>query len=166
VGIEHLFSGSALSAVDARGAMSLPPFVRGVIERRTDGRAVTFGVHEADPCLTAYDRGYEHDLHAELERRRLRDAVAGTKADTHHARARRAFGLAEDADFDGAGRIMLPAMLRALGKIEDLALFVGAGRTFEIWNPQIARKAGGPDLRVLAEYRLGEKSALEGRLAR
>jgi MraZ protein len=48
-------------------------------------------------------------------------------------------------------------MMRRKGKIEDLALFVGAGGTFEIWNPKIALESGDPDLRELAAYRLEER---------
>ena len=48
-------------------------------------------------------------------------------------------------------------MMRRKGRIEDLALFVGVGGTFEIWNPRLALESGGADLRELATYRLEEK---------
>jgi MraZ protein len=64
VELEHLFNGSALSAVDAKGRLSVPSFIRGVIERRSDAKAVVIGVHEVSPCLNAYDRGYAKILYA------------------------------------------------------------------------------------------------------
>ena len=94
VELEHLFNGSALNAVDAKGRLSVPAFIRGVIERRT---------------------------------------------------------------YDTSGRIILPPMMRRKGRIEELALFVGVGGTFEIWNPHLALESGDDDLRDLAAYRLEEK---------
>lgn len=153
--LEHLFNGSALNAVDAKGRLSVPAFIRGVIERRSDAKAVIIGAHEVDSCLTAYDRGYGRILHAENERRRLNEE--GADAQAHYARARRTFGITEDVPYDTSGRIILPPMMRRKGQIEDLALFVGVGGTFEIWNPYLALKSGDADLRELAAYRLEEK---------
>ena len=155
--LEHLFNGSALTAVDAKGRLSVPAFIRGVIERRSDAKAIVIGAHEIDSCLTAYDRGYARNLYLENERRRLVEEDAGGAAETHFARARRTFGLTEEVPYDSSGRIILPTMMRRKGRIEDLALFVGAGGTFEIWNPKIALESGDADLRELAAYRLEER---------
>ena len=157
VELEHLFNGSALSAVDAKGRLSVPSFIRGVIERRSDAKAVVIGMHEAALCLNAYDRGYAKILYAENERRRLIEESSGGDLAAHHARARRTFGLTEDVPYDTSGRIILPPMMRRKGRIEDLALFVGIGGTFEIWNPQLALESGDEELRDLASYRLEEK---------
>ncbi len=157
VELEHLFNGSALTAVDAKGRLSVPAFIRGVIERRSDAKAVVIGAHEIDACLTAYDRGYARILHAENERRRLNEEGAGGSLEAHYARARRTFGLTEEVPYDSSGRIILPPMMRRKGQIEDLALFVGTGGTFEIWNPQVALKSDDEDLRALAAYRLEER---------
>jgi MraZ protein len=48
-------------------------------------------------------------------------------------------------------------MMRRKGRIEELALFVGVGGTFEIWNPQLALESGDEDLQALAAYRLEER---------
>jgi len=116
------------------------------------------GAHEHDPCLTVYEPGHAPVLQAEIERRRLRDEDSGAPTEAHHARARRTFGFAEDGEIAG-GRLMLPAIMRRKGRIERLVLFVGTGRSFEIWNPEIARDAGDEALRELAEYRLGEAAS-------
>jgi len=157
VELEHLFNGSALNAVDAKGRLSIPAFIRSVVERRSDAKAVVIGTHEIDPCLSAYDRGYGRNLQIEIERRRLIEEEQKGGAQSHFARARRTFGLTEDVPYDPSGRIILPPMMRRKGQIEDFALFVGVGGTFEIWNPHVALKSDDADLRELAAYRLEER---------
>ena len=142
--------------MDAKGRLSVPAFVRTVIERRSDARAIVVGAHEVSPCLTAYGRNYARNLSRRLERRRLAEEEQATRT-THYARARRMFGMTEDVPYDPSGRIVLPPMMRRKGKIEDLALFVGVGGTFEIWNPRIALVEGDRDLKEIAAWRLEEK---------
>jgi MraZ protein len=155
VELEHLFNGSALNAVDAKGRLSVPAFIRSVVERRSDAKAIIIGVHEVDPCLTAYDRNHARNLFNENERRRLTEEERDPRA--HFSRARRTFGVTEEVPYDSSGRIILPPMMRKRGRIEDLALFVGVGGTFEIWNPRLALESGDEDLRDLAAWRLEER---------
>ena len=155
--IDDFFQGSALNAVDAKGRLSVPAFVRSVVERRSDARAIVVGAHEIAPCLTAYGRGYARNLYDEMERRRLVEEEKGGTLEDHYARARRLFGMTEDVPYDTSGRIVLPPMMRRKGQIEDLALFVGVGGTVEIWNPRVAMEQGDRDLREIAAWRLEEK---------
>ncbi len=46
-------------------------------------------------------------------------------------------GNAMQISVDGDGRIKLPEKLIECAKLEDSAIFVGKGRTFEIWNPKM-----------------------------
>ena len=155
--IDDFFQGSALNAVDAKGRLSVPAFVRNVIERRSDERAIVIGAHEVSPCLTAYGRSYARNLWSDMERRRLADEGRGTGLEDHYARARRMFGMTEDVPYDTSGRIILPPMMRRKGRIEELALFVGVGGIVEIWNPRIALAEGDRDLREIAAWRMEEK---------
>jgi MraZ protein len=157
VEIDDFFQGSALNAVDAKGRLSVPAFVRNVIERRSDERAIVIGAHEVSPCLTAYGRNYARNLWSDIERRRLADEGRGTGLEDHYARARRMFGMTEDVPYDTSGRIILPPMMRRKGRIEDLALFVGVGGIVEMWNPRIALAEGDRDLREIAAWRMEEK---------
>jgi transcriptional regulator MraZ len=157
--LDHLFNGSALSAVDAKGRLSVPAFIRSVVERRGSPKEIVIGVHEVAPCLNAYDQNWAAQLFKENERRRLVEEAAGDDASAHHNRARRTFGFTEVAPYDTSGRIILPPMMRRKGRIEDLALFVGLGGTFEIWSPRLALEHGDEDLREIAAYRLEEKGA-------
>jgi MraZ protein len=142
VGIEHLFSGNALGAVDAAGRVRLPRFVLETLERRSGGRRIVFGAHERDPCLSGYEPAFRAVLQSRL--------AAGDPA-----MARRLFGFAEEAEFDARGRVALPEMMRRRGGIGALALFVGTGGAFEIWSPERAL-AGDPELREIAGYRLDQ----------
>jgi MraZ protein len=150
--LEYIFNGSALGTVNDSGGVALPPFVRTTLERRSDSSAVVIGLHERDQCLRGYNRGHVPIIHAEHERRRLVD----DRPQHHDVRARRTFGFAEEALRDRDGRIALPPLMRRKGRIEDLALFIGTGATFEIWNPQLALESGDPTLRELAVWRLEE----------
>lgn len=159
--MEHssLFRGNALGRVGDDGRVRLPAFVRAALERRGEERRVVLGVHEQARCLSGYDTGLVPALHAELERLRLRDEAAGAGAAAHWARAHRLFGLAEDAEYDDGGHVVLPPLIRRRAAIGELALFVGVGSSFEIWDPHLARDSGDRDLRELAEYRLGQAPA-------
>ncbi|MGA9581866.1 MAG: hypothetical protein WBR13_07870 [Allosphingosinicella sp.] len=153
--VTQIFSGNALGALDEEGRVRLPPFILREMARHEGGGRVMLGVHESDPCLTGYGSILQPRLEAELERRRLRDEALGLAPDEHHARARRTFGLVEEADYDEAGRLTLPPLARRRGGLGRHILFVGAGSHFEIWDPSLAMAEGDEELRFLAEYRLG-----------
>jgi MraZ protein len=155
VEVTHIFSGNALGALDEDGRVSLPAFILREMARHDGGGRVIFGVHESDPCLTGYGSSLRPRLEAELERRRLLDEALGRAPEAHHARARRTFGLVEEASFDEAGRLTLPPLARSRGGLRGRILFVGAGSHFEIWDPSLAMAEGDEELRYLAEYRLG-----------
>jgi MraZ protein len=154
VEVTPIFSGNALGALDEAGRVRLPPFILREMARQGDSGRVLLGVHESDPCLTGYSSALRPRLEAELERRRLRDETLGRAPEAHHARARRTFGLVEEARYDEAGRLTLPALARRRGGLGARILFIGAGSHFEIWDPSLAMAEGDEDLRYVAEYRL------------
>jgi MraZ protein len=154
VEVTHIFSGNALGALDEEGRVRLPPFILREMARHPGGGRVLLGVHESDPCLTGYGTALQPRLQAELERRRLRDEALGRAPGEHHARARRTFGLVEEASYDEAGRLTLPPLARRRGGLGGKILFIGAGSHFEIWDPSLAAAEGDEELRYVAEYRL------------
>ncbi len=153
--VTHIFSGNALGALDEEGRVRLPPFILREMARFEGGGRVLLGVHESDPCLTGYGAALRPRLEAELERRRLRDEALGRGPAEHHARARRTFGLVEEASYDESGRLVLPPLARRRGGLGRQILFIGAGSHFEIWDPSLALAGGDEELRFVAEYRLG-----------
>ena len=72
-----------------------------------------------------------------------------------------AFAATEEVPYDSSGRILLPPLMRRKGAIGELALFLGAGETFQIWNPQLLLedKRIPDDLKDIARFRLEERGA-------
>ena len=70
-----------------------------------------------------------------------------------------AFAATEEVPYDSSGRIVLPPMMRRKGGIEELALFLGAGETFQVWNPTLFLKDPNvpDDMKDIARYRLEER---------
>ncbi len=154
---EHLFNGSALNAIDAKGRLSVPAIFRAQLELRVADKTLFIGRHETDPCLIAYDAVYNSMLAAEVRKRRARDEEKGVDLRAHFNRSRRASGFADPVSYDANGRILMPAPLRKLGQIEDLVLFVGSFDFIELWNPRLALESADADLRELAQMRLDER---------
>jgi MraZ protein len=155
----EIFQGNALNGVDAKARLSVPTFVRSVLDRTSDARTIFLGKHERAPCLTLYGTAYSEYLIGETERRRRADEDRGIAATDLDDQGRGLFGMTERIGYDSGGRIVLPPMLRSLGRIEDLALFVGQGRFVELWNPRIAIEAGGEVLRQIATFYLEQRGA-------
>ena len=157
--LEHLFQGSALNAVDAKGRVSVPAFLRSVIERRGDARTIVLAKHDNFPALAAYDPAYAALKHAKLERLAEKQET-DPAADLDYARrTMMAFGATEEVPYDSSGRIVLPPMMRAKSGIEDLALFIGVGETFQLWNPKLflADPNIPDDMKDIARFRLDER---------
>jgi MraZ protein len=159
VALEHLFQGSALNAVDAKGRVSIPAFLRGVVERRGDARTIVLAKHEAFPCLSAYDPPYAALKHAKLERLLEKEETSAAAQLEYQQRTLMAFAATEEVPYDSSGRILLPPMMRRTGDIGDLALVLGSGETFQIWNPQLLLDDSRiPDaLKDIARFRLDER---------
>ena len=159
VALEHLFQGSALNAVDAKGRVSVPAFLRSVIERRGDAKTIVLAKHESFPCLSAYDPAYAALKHSKLERLFEKEEGNPAAALDYQQRNLMAFAATEEVPYDSSGRIVLPPMMRRNGRLEDVALFLGAGETFQIWNPsQFLKDARIPeDMKDIARYRLEER---------
>lgn len=155
----EIFQGNALNGVDAKARLSVPTFVRSVLDRSSDARVVFLGKHERAPCLTLYGTAYSEYLIGETERRRRLDEDKGVPADALDDYGRGLFGMTERVGYDSGGRIVLPPMLRNLGRIEDLALFVGQGRFVELWNPRVAMETGSDVLKQIAAFYLEQRGA-------
>jgi MraZ protein len=159
VALEHLFQGSALNAVDAKGRVSVPAFLRTVIERRGDARTIVLAKHSQFACLDAYDPAYAALKHAKLERLLEKLEENADAQLVYQQRNLMAFAATEEVPYDSSGRVLLPPMMRRKGGLADLALFLGTGETFQIWNPQtlLADPNIPEDLKDICRYRLEER---------
>ncbi|WP_309610531.1 division/cell wall cluster transcriptional repressor MraZ [Sphingomonas sp.] len=157
--LEHLFQGSALNAVDAKGRVSVPAFLRAVIDRRGDASTIVLAKHDSFPALSAYDPAFAAMRHAKLERLLEKEETSPDAELDYQRRNMMAFAATEETPYDTSGRIVLPPMMRRKGGIEDLALFLGTGETFQIWNPKLfLGDARIPeDMKDIARFRLEER---------
>lgn len=155
--IEPLFTGSAMCSVSPDGRMTLPPFARATLANRASSGRMLIGVHEADACLVAFDRGELGELQADCRRRRI--AEEGSTPQQSYNRLRRIFGFMEEVEIGASGRIRIPSLLRRRAGIGDAVLVLGTGAAFELWNPQAALDAGDPDLCELVAFRLDLQQA-------
>ena len=156
--IGHLFQGHALNAVDAKGRVSVPASFRALIDKRADAHGLgkdntlMIGEHAGGACLTALDAVASDEYDQQL-REGVAEIAAADRLSALEALRADAFGSVEAVKFDSAGRMVLSPMLRAVGEIEDLAFFLGAGSTIQIWNPVKALAAfpeGSRNRKVLA----------------
>jgi MraZ protein len=144
--IGHIFQGHALNAVDAKGRVSVPAGFRALIEKRALANALDpdntlmIGEHANGACLTALDAVASAELDGQL-RESVADLPAAERMGALEEARVDAFGSLDSVKFDGAGRMVLSPMLRALGEIEDYAFFLGAGSSYQIWNPKKAQEA-------------------------
>jgi MraZ protein len=152
-----LFHGSELCEVDADGNVTLPAFLSDALAGDADCHLLV-AKHEAEACLVGYGRGHLATLAERNERRRLAGEDRGEDVRTHYRRMRRSFALTDRLPRDSA-RLTISAAMRHLGKIGRHALFVGAGDSFEIWNPEIAMQSEDQEFRDLTAYRVGALGA-------
>jgi MraZ protein len=154
--VDEIFQGNALNTVDAKARLSVPAFIRSVLDRSSNGRSVYVGLHESKPCLTFYGPAYSSFLIGDLERRR--DALEKRDADPNEIEELEAglFGMGEPVGYDQGGRIVLPQMHRGLAEILDSVLFISRGRFVEGWNPKLCMELGGDNRRRIAGYYLDQ----------
>lgn len=149
-----MFHGTALCEIDQDGNVAIPAFLAEALEGRAAELLVS--IHAADNCLVGYSRDHLDKLHARIEARRIAGEAGGEDARSHYNRIRRTFGVVEKLPCAGA-TIRIPAAMRHLGRIGTLALFVGTGDSFEIWNPDLAIENEDEQFRDLAAYRLSAR---------
>lgn len=153
---ENFFFGHALNAVDAKGRVSVPAPFRLQIERRADEdggkepeNQLLIAPHPKGDRLRAFDAVGLRDLSATL-RESVADLPAAARRDAHDQIRRSELTALTPVAFDNAGRMVLSPLLRKLGKIGDLAFFVGVEDFVEIWSPENARIAFADDPVMLA----------------
>ncbi len=153
---EHSFLGMTLNAVDAKNRVSIPASIRELLGHRGDARSVVLAPAERADCLVGYDPGYTAKKEAELDAR-----FVGAFTDERDDIFRMTFGGAEQVAIDDNGRIILSAALQDVGAIDRLALFVGAGRYFEVWNPHnyVARPTLNPRLARMVQRLIDARGA-------
>jgi MraZ protein len=152
---EHVFRGSALNAVDAKGRLSVPAFVRQKIELRSAEKVLVLSPHAQFDCLVGYDTNHSAVLQARAEQRLGDNPDPLAELEMQAA----LFASTIDVPYDPSGRIILPPRLKKRAGIGGLALFLGMIGEFQIWNPETALKSESAAIRTLAAELLEERGA-------
>jgi len=119
-----MFLGRYEHAIDEKGRLTIPVRYRELLE---NGAYVLQGFDRNLMVLDApsFEKIYEH-----INQMSMTDPTA------RHLK-RFIFSSAERAEFDRAGRMLLPQFLRESARLAGSAVLVGVGDYFEIWSPEI-----------------------------
>ncbi|MEM8826952.1 MAG: cell division/cell wall cluster transcriptional repressor MraZ [Pseudomonadota bacterium] len=129
-----VFQGNHLNGVDAKGRMSIPAAFRDAVQAISGEKRVVLLPHRGlKPCLIGYDTTRAAAINAAQEEKYTADDVS----DEEDIGRLRAFALAHNVAYEDTGRIVLPEDLRDHAEIEDLALLLAAGNSFQVWNPDL-----------------------------
>lgn len=116
-----MFQGTALITLDAKGRLALPARAR---EEIASAGGVMIAARHPDGCLVLYpEAAWAPKREALLA---LPFAARGF--------VRLVLGSAEELTLDRAGRVLIPASLRALAGLSREAALVGWGDHFELWD--------------------------------
>ena len=122
-----MFLSSVINKVDAKGRVSLPARFRAALGEHRDQGIVAFPSF-ADPAIEACGPDFMQVLSEQVNALRR-------FSEQHRVLSHTLFALSVELAFDSTGRIMLPDRLRRHAGITDTAVFVGQGKTFQIWAP-------------------------------
>jgi MraZ protein len=122
-----VFFGTHTMKIDGKGRVSMPAPFRDALQKAGSPDAVlmpTEGAPVIEGCDRAYvealvDRAYDDDKLDEPVRQQMLGML----------------GELVTLTFDPEGRFVFPQALRDRCAVTDAAVFVGRGRTFQIWHP-------------------------------
>ncbi len=128
LGKTTLFFDTITNKVDSKGRVSVPAEYRSRIENaETDLVAFRSFIYPCIECCTA-------DLLEKIANGI--DAGLAMFSQEQDELTSLIYADAKEFSFDSTGRIMLTPKLLSHANIVGTALFVGKGRTFQIWNPE------------------------------
>jgi MraZ protein len=120
-----MFRGATKVTLDDKGRMVIPNRYREQIAERSQGQLVM--TVDVDQCLLLYPLPDWEQTERKL-----------MSLPTLHPRTRRLqrlmVGHATDLRLDGHGRLLLPAELRTFAGLERVAMLIGQGNRFELWD--------------------------------
>jgi len=124
-----LFLARSTHKVDRKGRVSVPAAFRSAL-----GEAIADGISLTQPVTgeAAIEAAPMAQIHARLAQL---DTLPPESAD-RKALAMMMLGTVDRVSIDGDGRIILPEELKEFTGIDDMAVFVGLGHTFQIWEPE------------------------------
>ncbi len=123
-----LFLSQYQNRIDKKGRVSVPAPFRAVLAGQAFQGIIAYRSF-INPCVEACGMSRMEALYAGI------DALDPFSPE-RDAFATALLGESEQLAFDGDGRVILPEHLLQQAQLQDTALFVGKGATFEIWAPE------------------------------
>jgi MraZ protein len=138
-----IYSGQGLSPKGDKDRFVLPAAFRKAVTESSGGKGLLLvSKHDKWDCLIGYGLSRRDGFEVQLDREEEMAARTGQMFD----RDMRSFQLYDCAEisFDGSGRFIIPAHLRALGGLTDSIYIQGAGAFFTLWSPEVLARQEGP----------------------
>ncbi len=122
-----LFLSTYAKKIDKKGRVLVPGSFRAVLAAEGSLGVVVYGSF-INPAIEACSIGRIEALAGRID-------ALDPFSEEHDAFASTILGGSQELSFDGEGRIMLPESLLTSVHIDGEVVFVGKGKTFEIWEP-------------------------------
>lgn len=119
------FRGATPISLDGKGRLAIPTKYRDALMERCGGRLVC--TLDPSACLLLYPFPEWVPIEQKLNALPSFDPLS-------RQMQRLLVGSATDLEMDGAGRILLPGLLRERARLERDVVLIGQGNKFEIWN--------------------------------
>jgi len=123
-----LFLSTYANKVDKKGRVSIPALFRSVLQNENFHGIVAYPSF-VDGCIEACGMQRIERLSESIDE-------LDPFSDEHSAFAVSILGESMQLSFDGEGRVVVPEKLLQEAGISDQAVFVGKGKTFQIWSPE------------------------------
>lgn len=129
------FLGTHQNRLDSKGRVSVPASFRTSLRAASDGAAPSLVLRPSHKhtCIEAWPAHVFQTLAGPLDRLDL-------FSEAHDDLAAALYADAFPVEADKEGRIVLPEALVAHAGLTDAVVFMGLGRTFQIWEPGAAER--------------------------
>ena len=131
------FLGTHQNRLDAKGRVSIPAPFRAALKSRGDtngnGTHLVLRPSHQHPCIEAWPADVFEALSEQLSRLNL-------FSQQHDDLAASLYADAFPVETDKEGRVVLPDDLVGFAGLTDAVVFMGMGRTFQIWEPTAAER--------------------------
>ena len=123
-----LFLSNFTNKIDKKGRVSVPANFRNLIRQQEEFNGIIAYASFTHDAIAASGMSYMEKLNNTIEN-------LDPYSEEKDAFATAILGGSYQLNFDNDGRILLPAELMDLAKLTDKAIFIGKGKSFEIWQP-------------------------------
>ncbi len=129
------FLGTHLNRIDAKGRVSIPAPFRAALRGLSVEGASPLVLRQSHtyPCVEGWPASVFEELATPLDR-------LDVFGEDHEDLAQVLYSDAYPVESDKEGRIVLPDVLVQHASLADAVVFMGLGRTFQIWEPAAAER--------------------------